>query len=282
MAEDNADGHETAIKGAVTDGMKRALRSFGVQFGNGFYGDQPAEAPKAQRTAARQTGRNGGGNSRPQRAPAQAKAASGPANAPALRKRLIEIAAEQGFDEDGVRTAVKNKTGKDLDASGAGPAGGGRRKEAPGDAAAAGGLVRPDIRDTGIDRGRLFGGGPASHYRTRRLRAMTTTTHTPWGPPQDIEELAEGVWRVSTASHGGLKLSRERWYSLPDCVRDAMFNATFAEEDCEESIVRTLLGLGDDREREAALRTAEYFERYAPALPYLRGKGVGDGYDHAA
>ena len=30
VAEDNADGHETAIKGAVTDGMKRALRSFGV------------------------------------------------------------------------------------------------------------------------------------------------------------------------------------------------------------------------------------------------------------
>ena len=103
-------------RASVTDGMKRVLRSFGVQFGNGFYGDQPAEAPKAQRTAARQTGRNGGGASRPQRAPAQAKAASGPDNAPALRKRLIEVAAEQGFDEDGVRTAVKNKTGKDLDA----------------------------------------------------------------------------------------------------------------------------------------------------------------------
>ena len=115
VAEDNADSHETAIKGAVTDGMKRALRSFGVQFGNGFYGDQLAEEAGGRRTAARQTGRNGGGNPRPQRAPAQAKAASGPANAPALRKRLIEIAAEQGFDEDGVRTAVKNKTGKSLD-----------------------------------------------------------------------------------------------------------------------------------------------------------------------
>ena len=31
-----------------------------------------------------------------------------------------------------------------------------------------------------------------------------TTMHTPWGSPQDIEELAEGVLRVSTASHGGL------------------------------------------------------------------------------
>ena len=115
VAEDNADGHETAIKGAVTDGMKRALRSFGVQFGNGFYGDQPVEEAGGRRTAARQTGRNGGGASRPQRAPAQARAASGPDNAPALRQRLIEVAAEQGFDEDGVRTAVKNKTGKDLD-----------------------------------------------------------------------------------------------------------------------------------------------------------------------
>ena len=116
VAEDNADGHETAIKGAVTDGMKRALRSFGVQFGNGFYGDQPAEEAGGRRPAARQTAAGNGGASRPQRAPAQAQAASGPDNVPALRKRLIEIAVEQGFDENGVRTAVKNKTGKELDA----------------------------------------------------------------------------------------------------------------------------------------------------------------------
>ena len=124
VAEDNAEDHETAIKGAVTDGMKRALRSFGVQFGNGFYGDQSAEEAGGRRTAARQTGRNGGGNPRPQRTPAQAKAASGTANAPALRKRLIEIAAEQGFDEDGLRSAVTDRTGKsldDLDASGLAP-----------------------------------------------------------------------------------------------------------------------------------------------------------------
>ena len=111
---------------------------------------------------------------------------------------------------------------------------------------------------------------------------MTTTTYTPWGWTRDIEELAEGVRRVSTAGHGGLKLSRERWDAIPASVRQTMLTPTFAEEDCEEPIVRTLLGLGDDREREAALRTAAYFERYAPALPYLRGKGVGDGYDHAA
>ena len=40
VTEETSDGHDTALKGAVTDGLKRALRSFGVQFGNGFYGDQ--------------------------------------------------------------------------------------------------------------------------------------------------------------------------------------------------------------------------------------------------
>ena len=97
-----------------------------------------------------------------------------------------------------------------------------------------------------------------------------TRMHTPWGYPQDIEELAEGVWRVSTAGHGGLKLSRERWEELPDLVRDSFLTPTYAEEDCEEPIARTLLGIGDEREREFALKVAGCFDRYAPALPYLR------------
>ena len=105
---------------------------------------------------------------------------------------------------------------------------------------------------------------------------MTATRmHTPWGWPQDIEELAEGVWRVGTASHGGLKLSRERWEELPDLVRDSFITPTFAEEDCEEPIARTLLGLGGEREREMALKVAGHFDRYAPALPYLREAGGG-------
>ena len=101
------------------------------------------------------------------------------------------------------------------------------------------------------------------------MNAMTLT-YTPWGWTQDIEELAEGVWRVTTPSHGGLKLSRERWNELPSVVRQTIFHQSFAEEDCEEPIVRTLLGLGDDRTRELALTVAGYFDRYASALPYLR------------
>ena len=98
----------------------------------------------------------------------------------------------------------------------------------------------------------------------------TTVTHTPWGWTKDVRELAEGVWRVSTPSHGGLKLSPERWDSLPAELREAMYTPTFAEEDCEEPIVRTLLGLGDECEREMALNVAGYFDRYSSALPYLR------------
>ena len=99
---------------------------------------------------------------------------------------------------------------------------------------------------------------------------VTTLTYTPWGWTHDIEEVADGVLRVATPSHGGLKLSRERWNELPVMVRQKMLNQTFAEEDCEDPIVRTLLGLGDDRTRELALTIAGYFDPYYPALPYLR------------
>ena len=106
----------------------------------------------------------------------------------------------------------------------------------------------------------------------------TTLTYTPWGWTRDVEELADGVLRVTTPSHGGLKLSRERWDELPAEVRQTMLNQTFAEEDCEEPIVRTLLGLGDDRDREMALTVAGYFARYAPALPFIRNHPSGIHY----
>ena len=117
VTDDNFDGHDTAIKGAVTDGLKRAFRSFGVQFGNGFYGDQQPVAAQGQpqRVPVQnmpRTGQGANGNGKP----AQAQARGGnDAQAAKLRKRLIEIALEQGFDEDGVRTAVVNRTGKSVD-----------------------------------------------------------------------------------------------------------------------------------------------------------------------
>ncbi len=115
VAEDTFDGHDTAIKGAVTDGMKRAFRSFGVQFGNGFYGDQPqvGNSPQPQRVPAQNLPRSGNGaNGNSGQAQGRSRSESQMAK---LRKRLIEIAAEQGLDEDQVRTAVTDRTGKSLD-----------------------------------------------------------------------------------------------------------------------------------------------------------------------
>ena len=115
VAEDTLDGHDTAIKGAVTDGMKRAFRSFGVQFGNGFYGDQPqvGNPPQPQRVPAQANGNSGQAQgNRPVR---QAQGGRSESQIEKLRKRLIEIAAEQGLDEDQVRSAVTDRTGKSLD-----------------------------------------------------------------------------------------------------------------------------------------------------------------------
>ncbi len=115
VAEDTFDGHDTAMKAAVTDGLKRAFRSFGVQFGNGFYGDQPqvGNSPQPQRVPAQTNGNSGQAQaSRPTR---QAQGGRSESQIEKLRKRLIEIAAEQGLDEDQVRAAVTDRTGKSLD-----------------------------------------------------------------------------------------------------------------------------------------------------------------------
>ena len=120
VTEDNLDGHDTAIKGAVTDGMKRAFRSFGVQFGNAFYGDQPSGNGSAQPQRAPARARTNGRSAQAQaenggESQAQPKAGRSDSQAEKLRKRLFEIAAEQGMDDDKVRTAVEKRTGKGID-----------------------------------------------------------------------------------------------------------------------------------------------------------------------
>ena len=80
VADETVEGHETASKGAVTDALKRALRSYGDQFGNGLYGD----------------------------------GATGDL-APSLRKTLVDLGNCRGFDEAKVRSAVRERTGRNLD-----------------------------------------------------------------------------------------------------------------------------------------------------------------------
>ena len=128
VVEDTFDGHDTAMKGAVTDGMKRAFRSFGVQFGNGFYGDQspdngaaqpqraPARSNPGARSRAQANGNSGKAPSNGSGKPAQAQPKGrNDSQADKLRKRLFEIASEQGIDDDKVREAVTERTGKSID-----------------------------------------------------------------------------------------------------------------------------------------------------------------------
>ena len=125
VAEDNFDGHDTAMKGAVTDGLKRAFRGFGVQFGNAFYGDQPqvGNQPQPQRVPAPAKGNSGqapsNGKSPVRQAQSLPSTGSGDrrneSQEEMLRRRLFEIASEQGLDEDQVRSAVVDRTGKSID-----------------------------------------------------------------------------------------------------------------------------------------------------------------------
>ena len=114
VTDETADGHETALKGAVTDGMKRALRSFGDRFGNGLYGDQapvvnlpqPQRVPPQANRPARQAQGQPSTGSRDGRNDAQVDT---------LRKRLMELCVKQGFDEAQVQAAVQRQTGKGID-----------------------------------------------------------------------------------------------------------------------------------------------------------------------
>ena len=122
VTDDTADGHETALKGAVTDGLKRALRSFGDRFGNGLYGDQQptGHAPRPEPVPVTANVRSNGTRTAPN--PRKRGPGAGvPGNhydrdhAEQLRRRLVELGVEQGFDENEVKAAVTGKFGKGLD-----------------------------------------------------------------------------------------------------------------------------------------------------------------------
>ena len=115
VSDDSAEGHETAYKGAVTDALKRALRSFGDRFGNGLYGDPPTSTgqnrprsqprqPRQEPTPNRPAAPSNGTRPRPSVSDARN-----------LRAQLIDLSAQQGFSEEQVRAAVLRKTGRDLD-----------------------------------------------------------------------------------------------------------------------------------------------------------------------
>ncbi|MCP1757790.1 DUF7007 domain-containing protein [Bradyrhizobium elkanii] len=67
---------------------------------------------------------------------------------------------------------------------------------------------------------------------------------SPWGAIQDKRELAPGIWQVSTAGHGGIKLSRERNAAVPAYMRA---EGGWYEEDCQWSIAAVVHPIGFTR-----------------------------------
>ena len=125
VSDESPEGHETAFKGAVTDALKRALRSFGDRFGNGLYGDPPTNRRESEPAPQREQRRASARESQPaeRRGPArrvvqpehEAAPQSGTDDAQVLRGQLIELSAQQGFSEQQLRDAVETKTGRPLD-----------------------------------------------------------------------------------------------------------------------------------------------------------------------
>ncbi len=75
---------------------------------------------------------------------------------------------------------------------------------------------------------------------------VTVTSHTPWGPAQDVELVAPGITFVSTASHGGFLLASWRqaimWQDTPELMAPSDFypsrsGRAWFEEDVEASRV---------------------------------------------
>lgn len=62
-----------------------------------------------------------------------------------------------------------------------------------------------------------------------------TIRNSPWGKPQHIKELAKGITLVSTASHGGFRLSSSRMKIIEEKFPTftPWAGACWLEEDCD-------------------------------------------------
>jgi hypothetical protein len=62
--------------------------------------------------------------------------------------------------------------------------------------------------------------------------------HSPWGAVQTATELAPGITSVTTASHGGIKLSAARYAKMPKAFKSTPYSSGgWYEEDCDWAMV---------------------------------------------
>jgi hypothetical protein len=61
---------------------------------------------------------------------------------------------------------------------------------------------------------------------------MPAPINTPWGEVQQQTKLADGIYTVSTAGHGGFWLDESHRNRMPD-VKNWLQSKTWWEEDCD-------------------------------------------------
>ncbi len=105
---------------------------------------------------------------------------------------------------------------------------------------------------------------------------------SPWGSIQTVEALGPDAVSVTTASHGGLRLSPDAFERLPNALRETAYSqGGWFEEDCDWALPYLALRL-DGFERDAA-RGAEVWaaakrtvERFHPQhVPLLCAPAEG-------
>ena len=100
---------------------------------------------------------------------------------------------------------------------------------------------------------------------------------SPWGRPDHAQQLAPGIWSVSTSSHGGIHLSGERNAAVPPAIRA---ENCFYEEDCCWSYVAAVHpDAFSTAQLDLAMRTLLDWEPAAYTL--LTGRPVKPGESRA-
>jgi len=61
---------------------------------------------------------------------------------------------------------------------------------------------------------------------------------SPWGEIHHVTQIAEGIWTIDTASHGGIKVSDQRLAAMPVHLRGTTYSQGGCfEEDCDWAFV---------------------------------------------
>lgn len=107
---------------------------------------------------------------------------------------------------------------------------------------------------------------------------------SPWGPIQTVEPLGPDVAAVTTASHGGLRVSLTALARLPEAIRETLYSRNgWFEEDCDWALPYLALGLDAfepnaacaPERRAAAMRTVQRYHPQHIALLSVQADASG-------